>query len=210
MTNEQLKTGTTTVGLVCKDGIVLAADMRATAGNLIVNRRTEKINSISDDMAVTMAGTVSDAQLVIKLIKAELRLMQVRNGRNPSVKEAGNLLAGMVYNNIRKMSMIPGISHFILGGKDETGHYVYDIFPDGSIQFVDDYISSGSGSVFAYGVLETHYKKDMTVEQGAKVALKAVNTAMKRDSASGNGVNVVIITADGMKKLTPKILNLDL
>lgn len=210
MTNERLKTGTTTVGLVCKDGIVLAADMRATAGNLIVNSRTDKILPIADTMAVTMAGTVSDAQLVVKLITAELRLLKIRNRRQPLVKECGNLLAGMVYNNIRKMSMIPGVSHFILGGSDETGFYAYDIFPDGSIQLVDDFISSGSGSVFAYGVLETHYKKGMTVEQGVAVALKAVNTALKRDSASGNGINILTITSDGMKRLPPKTLNMDL
>tara|TARA_Y100000031_G_C8196915_1_gene374161 strand:+ start:364 stop:996 length:633 start_codon:yes stop_codon:yes gene_type:complete len=210
MTEERLKTGTTTVGIVCKDGIVLAADMRATAGNMIVNSRTDKVIPIADNIAVTMAGTVSDAQLVTKLIKAELNLIKIRNSREPTLKESANLLAGMVYQNIRKMSMIPGIAHFIIGGKDETGHSVYDIFPDGSIQEVDDFISSGSGSVFAYGVLETHYKSEMTVDQGVKVAVKAINTALKRDSASGNGVNVFTITSEGMKKLTPKVLSVEL
>ena len=210
MKDEQLKTGTTTVGLVCKDGIVLAADMRATAGNLIVNRRTDKVLTITENMAVTMAGTVSDAQLVVKLIKAELALLKIRTGRKPTVKEAGNLLAGMVYSNIRKMSMIPGVSHFILGGKDDTGFYVYDIFPDGSIQLVDDFISSGSGSVFAYGVLETQYSKGLDVATGAKVALRAINTSMKRDSASGDGVNVFVIAKDGIKRLAPKTINMEL
>ncbi len=210
MTNEQLKTGTTTIGLVAKDGIVLAADMRATAGNLIVNRRTDKIFSISDNMAITMAGTVSDAQLLTKLIKAELALLKIRNQREPTVKEAANLLSGMVYSNIRKMSMIPGIAHFIVGGKDETGFYVYDIFPDGSIQKVTDFISSGSGSVFAYGVLETQFKKEMSVEQAAKLALKSINTSLKRDSASGDGVNIFQITSEGIKKLQPKTLDLEL
>ena len=120
---KQMKTGTTTVGLVCKDGIVLAADMRATAGSLIVGKKTEKIQPITDDMAVTMAGTVSDAQLLIKLIKAELKLREIRTGRKQMVKEAANLLGGLVYTNIRRMSMIPGISHFLLGGKDEKGFY---------------------------------------------------------------------------------------
>ena len=207
---ERLKTGTTTVGLICENGVVLAADMRATAGHMIVNRRTDKIIVIAEYMAVTMAGTVSDAQLVTKLIKAELNLMKIRSGRDPTVKEAANLLAGMVYNNIRKMSMIPGVSHFILGGKDNSGHYVYDIFPDGSIQLVPDFIGSGSGSVFAYGVLESQYQENMSVDQGVKLALTAVSAALKRDSASGDGINILVINKDGMKRLEPRTINMSL
>ena len=123
--------GTTTLGLVCRDGIVIAADKRATAGHLIVNKNAEKVHQIHKNMAVTLAGTVSDAQLLVKLIKAELALKGIRSGRDPTVKEAGNLLAGLVYSNIRKMSMIPGVSHFLLGGKDTDGFHLYDIFADG-------------------------------------------------------------------------------
>ena len=201
---KQMKTGTTTVGLVCKDGIVLAADMRATAGSLIVGKKTEKIQSITDDMAVTMAGTVSDAQLLIKLIKAELKLREIRTGRKQMVKEAANLLGGLVYTNIRRMSMIPGISHFLLGGKDEKGYYVYDIFPDGSVTLMDDYVSSGSGSEMAYGVLETSYKKDLSVEQGTSLVIKCINAALQRDVNTGEGINVVTITEKGVRKVFSK------
>src|SRR3989338_8145364 len=107
-----MKTGTTTVGILCKDGIVLAADKRATAGYLIANKKFDKIISISENMAVTVAGTVSDVQLLAKYIKAELKLKQYRTNRENTVKEAANLLAMLVYNNIRKFSLIPGISHF--------------------------------------------------------------------------------------------------
>ena len=95
--NEAMKTGTTTLGIICKDGIVLAADKRATAGNFIVTKKTDKIFEVFDGIAVTMAGTVSDAQLLVKLIRAELKLKEVRTGRNPTVKESANLLAGMGY-----------------------------------------------------------------------------------------------------------------
>jgi proteasome beta subunit len=201
---KQMKTGTTTVGLVCKDGIVLAADMRATAGSLIVGKKTDKISQISDDMAVTMAGTVSDAQLLIKLIRAELKLREIRTGRKQMVKEAANLLGGLVYANIRRMSMIPGISHFLLGGKDEKGYYVYDIFPDGSVTLMDDYVSSGSGSEMAYGVLETSYKKDLTTEQGTSLVIKCINAALQRDVNTGEGINVVTITEKGVRKVISK------
>jgi proteasome beta subunit len=178
--------------------------MRATAGSLIVGKKTEKIQSITDDMAVTMAGTVSDAQLLIKLIKAELKLREIRTGRKQMVKEAANLLGGLVYTNIRRMSMIPGISHFLLGGKDEKGYYVYDIFPDGSVTLMDDYVSSGSGSEMAYGVLETSYKKDLTVEQGTSLVIRCINAALQRDVNTGEGINVVTITEKGVRKVFSK------
>ncbi|MFA6461886.1 MAG: proteasome subunit beta [Candidatus Woesearchaeota archaeon] len=207
---EQLKTGTTTVGLVCKDGIVLAADKRATAGNMIVDKRADKVHIISDEMAVTIAGNVSDAQLVIKLIKAELKLKEVRTSKKPTVKEAANLLGGLLYTNIRQMSMLPGIAHFLLGGKDNSGLYLYDLFPDGSVTKIRDYVSSGSGSVFALGVLETQYKLDMTAAEGVKLAVRCVNTALQRDSASGNGVDVVVVTEKEVKKVLQKELEYSL
>ncbi len=201
---ELMKTGTTTLALHCKDGVVLAADKRATSGYLISHKKFDKIINISDNIAVTVAGTVSDVQLLAKYIRAELKLKVIRTERETSVKEAANLLSMIVYNNIRKMSMIPGISHFIVGGKDEEGFHVYDLAPDGSIVDVDDYTTSGSGSVMVYGVLETLYKENMSVEEGVKLAVKSINAAVQRDIASGNGINIVSITKDGVKKVLSK------
>ena len=202
--DKELKTGTTTLALHCKDGVVLAADKRATSGYLISHKKFDKIINISDNIAVTVAGTVSDVQLLAKYIRAELKLKVIRTERETSVKEAANLLSMIVYNNIRKMSMIPGISHFIVGGKDEEGFHVYDLAPDGSIVDVDDYTTSGSGSVMVYGVLETLYKENMSVEEGVKLAVKSINAAVQRDIASGNGINIVSITKDGVKKVLSK------
>ena len=207
---EQLKTGTTTVGIKCKDGVVLAADKRATAGHMIVDEKARKVHILSDDFAVTIAGTVSDAQLLIKLIKAELKLKEVRTNKRASAKEAANLLGGLLYTNIRRMSMLPGIAHFLLGGKDSSGVYLYDLFPDGSVTNIRDFVSSGSGSVFAYGVLETQYKNDITTAEGIKLAVKCVNTALQRDSASGNGVEVVVVTEKDIKRVMSKEVEVSL
>ena len=201
---ELMKTGTTTVAIICKDGIVLCADKRVTSGYLVSYKRFDKITKITDDIAVTVAGTGSDVQLLVKLIRAELKLKDIRTGRKATVKEATNLLANLVYNNIRKFSLIPGISHFIVGGKDSSGFYVYDVGADGSVTDIDDYTSSGSGSVMAFGVLETLYKKDLSVEEGVKLGIKAVNAAVQRDIASGNGIDVITITKDGIKKAFSK------
>lgn len=203
---KSLKTGTTTVGIVCKDGIVLAADKRATAGTMIVDKKAEKVHVISDDFAVTIAGSVSEAQLLIKLIRAELKLKEVRTYKKPNAKEAANLLGGLLYSNLRKMSMFPGIAHFLLGGKDMNGTHLYDLFPDGSVTKITDFISSGSGSVFAYGVLETQYKKDISTSEAVNLAVKAVNTALQRDSASGNGIDVVVVSNKEIKRVMHKEL----
>tara|TARA_Y100000310_G_scaffold78020_1_gene74625 strand:- start:30252 stop:30881 length:630 start_codon:yes stop_codon:yes gene_type:complete len=197
--DEQLKTGTTTVGIVCKDAVILAADKRATAGNMIVDKKAEKVHIISDDYAVTIAGSVSEAQLIIKLIRAELKLKEIRTNKRVTAKEAANLLGGMCYGNLRKPSMFPGVAHFLMGGRDDSGLHLYDLFPDGSVTHVEKFISSGSGSVFAYGVLETQWKEDLSVEEGIKLVTTAINTALQRDSCSGNGINIVVVNKDEIK-----------
>lgn len=207
---ERLKTGTTTIGIVCKDGVVIAADKRATAGTMIVDKRAEKVHIISDDFAVTIAGSVSDAQLLIKLIRAEMKLKEIRTDKKPTVKEAANLLGGLLYNSIRQMTMIPSIAHFLLAGKDKEGTHLYDLFPDGSVTKIRDFDSSGSGSVFAFGVLETQYKPDMSTADGVKLAVKAVNTALQRDSCSGNGIDVVVITEKEIKRVIQRELEVNL
>lgn len=209
MSNEDfIKKGTTTVGIACKDGIVLAADKKATlGGRIIANKKVEKVQQITDNMALTTAGNVSDIQLFIKLIKAELRLKQMRTGREPTVKETANLLGMMMYQAIRQLSMIPAIAAFLLGGKDQDGFHLYELSPDGSIMEVDDYVSDGSGFVFALGALDTLYKKDLTVQDGIKLAVKAINAAIQRDTASGEGIDVFTITKDGVKKAFSKQLD---
>ncbi|HHE36552.1 MAG TPA: proteasome subunit beta [Candidatus Woesearchaeota archaeon] len=201
--NEVLNTGTTTIGLVCKDCVVLAADKRATAGNFIAHKKVEKILPINDRMALTTAGVVSDIQLLVKLIKAELKLKSIRVGREPTVKEAANLLTNIIYSNVRKLSMIPGITHFLLGGFDKELR-LYDLYADGSITEIDDFVASGSGSVIAYGVLEANYKPDLSESEGVELAIKAVNAAMQRDSASGEGIDVYVINKSGVRRVAYK------
>ena len=197
------KTGTTTIGIKCREGVVLAADKRAGAG-IIVDKRAQKVYKITDYIALTMAGTASDAQLITKLISAELRLMEIRKEKQVTIKEAANLLSGIVYQNIRRPSMIPGISHFILAGKDNKGFHLYDIYPDGSLSECKDFLSSGSGSVMAYGVLETLYSENMSIEDGVKLAVKGINAAIQRDMNTGDGIDVISITNQGIKTVFTK------
>ena len=204
--NEQkeisIKTGTTTLGIVCKDGVVLAADKRATAGNFIANKKTEKVFPVADNVAITIAGLVSDAQMLSKVFRAELKLRKLRSGNGlVDIKSSANLLAGMAYENIRKMSMVQSIVGFLLAGYDNSGYYLYEIGVDGSIFQQDSFVADGSGSVFAYGVLESTYKEDMSIDEGISLARTALRTAMSRDSASGDGFDIYKITKDGLEKV---------
>ena len=201
-----VKTGTTTVCVVCKDGIVMAADKRATAG-YISNKKMKKIVRITDNIAITTAGVVSDIQLLSKLIKAELKLKDIQTNRVSNVKEAANLLAGMVYANFRRFTTFLSVTGFLVAGKDEEGCHLYELGIDGSVLDIDDYASDGSGNVFALGVLETLYKKGITIDEGIKLVVRAVNAAIQRDPNSGNGLDVVTITDKGVQWVIDKELN---
>jgi proteasome beta subunit len=196
-----MKTGTTTITIKCKDGIIMAADKRATAGHFIANKKVEKVYPISDHIAITIAGLVSDAQLLTKYIKAEIKLREIKTGRQITVSEVANLLAGMSYANIRNYSAVQGIVGFLVGGEDVTGFAAYEIGIDGSLTEIDEYASDGSGSLFAYAVLEDKYRKDMTTKDATELAINGLEIAQKRDSASGNGYDVVRIAGNGVEKI---------
>lgn len=196
-----VSTGTTTIGIVCKDCIVLAADRRATAGHMIVNKNIDKVRPVTKHIGVTFAGSVSDIQLLFKYLSAELKLKEMRSGREPTVKEAANLLSAWTYNLLRSSY---GVAHFLVGGYDPKGPRLFDVWPDGSSTEIDDFISSGSGSIFALGVLENKYKKNMGRDEGVKLAVEAMNASLARDSASGNGVNVYVIDKNGAERVVSR------
>ncbi len=205
---EHIRKGTTTLGMVCKGGIVLAADKRATAaGRIVLEKKMEKVMKITDNIAVTIAGSVSEVQLLVKLMRAELNLKKIRTGKDASAREAASLLGIMVYNNLRKFSPILAVTGFLLGGVDKEGFHLYNIGMDGSVIETEDYTSDGSGFMMAYGVLDTLYRKELPVAEGVKLAVKAINAAMQRDTATGEGIDVLTITKDGIVKAFTKQLD---
>lgn len=197
---EVLKTGTTTIGLVCKDGIILAADKRITAGHSIMGG-IKKVLPVGKRFAITIAGTASDALMLTRYLRAEIRLKELRSQNQVTVREAANLLAQFVFSNVRRMSVIPGITHFLFAGHDKDGVSLYDVFPDGTSTKIENYFCSGSGSVYAYGLIDGSYTEQMTLEEGAALAKKAIRSAIIRDSASGNGYDIVAISKDGVKEV---------
>ncbi len=201
---QRKKTGTTTVGVVCSDGVVLAADKRATMGYMIAHKNVKKIHRLIDDIALTIAGGVGDAQMLLKYIKAEAKLYELKNQRSITVNSLGTLISHILAGG--KNQFYPYYVQFLLAGKDSKGYGLYVLDPDGT-QLADDFISTGSGSVFAYGVLQQHYKKGMAVEEGKSLVARAVSIAMERDIATGEGIDVVVIDKNGFRELSKEQIN---
>lgn len=190
--------GTTTVGLVCKDGLVMASERRATMGNFVASRRAKKIYQISDKVGLTTAGSVGDAQFLTRLMKVETYLYNIRKEQEPTVKS----IATMVSNLLNSTRFFPYLVQLIIGGVDENGPTVFSLDPLGGAIEEEDIVATGSGSMTAYGVLEDRYASDLTVDQGVELVVRAVTSAMKRDTASGDGIDVVKITKDGYYQLS--------
>lgn len=189
--------GTTTVGLTCKDGVVFATERRATMGNLVAHKVAEKIFRIDDHIGATIAGSVSHAQVLMKYISAEVALYRLRNGAKISVDSAATLTSNILHSN-------PLYVQTLLGGVDAKGPAIYSLDPAGGV-VKDMVVSTGSGSPFAYGVLEDRYSEDLYVEEGVDVAIKAIKSAIERDTYSGNGMLVATITEEeGFKMLPPE------
>ncbi len=199
---QELLKGTTTIGIVCKDGVVLATERRATAGNLIANKTTQKLFKIDTNIGVTVAGLVGDAQVLARYLRAEVSLYRLRRGGTLSAEGAATLLANILNGN----RMYPYYAWMILGGVDGKGGHVFSVDPaGGSIE--DRVVSVGSGSTFAYGILEEGYSRDMSVSDGVDLALRGLTAAMKRDSASGDGYIVHVITSREYKEFGEDEIN---
>ncbi len=196
MNDENRLKGTTTVGLKCSDGVVFATERRATMGNLIAHKVAQKIFKIDDHIGATIAGGVGDAQTLMKYISAEVTLYRLRNGERISVESAATLTANILHSS----RFYPFLVQTLLGGIDDNGPALFSLDPTGGV-IGDKMISTGSGSPIAYGVLEDRYHEDMDTEEGIDVAIRAIQSAMERDTFSGNGILVATVTKEGFKML---------
>lgn len=181
---------TTIVGIRTKEGVVLGSDRRASKGFFIGSKITQKITKIDDTLAVAIAGQLSDADYMVKLVKAERNLIELRRGFPVTVKESARLIANQAYTGLKNYQ--PYFVELLVGGVDQEGGQIFVADMSGAITS-EEFASSGSGSPIAYGVLESIFHKDMTNEQAKEIATKAVAAAMERDPGSGNGIDVLTI-----------------
>ncbi|HLD38419.1 MAG TPA: proteasome subunit beta [Candidatus Nanoarchaeia archaeon] len=201
--NSILKTGTTILGIVCKDGVVMASDRQSTAGTIVMNKNSEKTKQINDYLLISGTGMVSDIQRVAKILPAELRLKELKSRSRPTVGQAASLLANISYSGIRHPSMIPQQAGFLLGGFNEEGTCeLYSVEPAGSVVKVDDYDANfGSGMPYVLGLLERQYKPGLSVKEGIELAKESIKSSIQRDIGSGYGIDIFTITKDGIKKV---------
>jgi len=202
MSKEQgILKGTTTVGVVCKDGVILGTDTRATMGNFIASKHAKKVYQITENLAMTIAGGVAAAQKVVEILKVNASLYELEKNRRMPVQSAARLVQSILFSNREVGAPLP--LQAIIGGYDETGPHVYNLDPYGSM-LEEKMVSTGSGSPYAYGVLEAQFKEDSSVENTLSVVVRAIDSAMKRDVASGDSFDVAVINKDGFRELTPE------
>lgn len=198
---------TTTLGLILRDGVILASDMRATAGYFISHKHAQKLFKIDDHIGATIAGRVADAQTIMDWAQVEASLYKLQRDVPMPVRSAARLIANILFQS----RYMPYYLQSLIAGVDSTGPHLFILDLLGNL-VEDKSISTGSGSPFVFGLLEDQYHEGMTIEEGTSLAVRAVHSAMERDAASGDGIAVAIITSEkGFTRLTEdeiqKVLN---
>ena len=189
--------GTTTIGVVCKDGVILASDTRVTMGFYVAHKHGKKIYKIDDHLGMTIAGSVADAQRTVDILTANAQLYKINIGRPLPVNSAARLVANLLFSS----RYVPLLTQVLIGGVDDTGPHVFALDPFGSLT-EEKCVATGSGSPIAYGVLEDKYKENISVNELLPTIVKAITSAMKRDAASGDSFNVAIIDGKGYRELS--------
>lgn len=189
MQEDLKKSGTTILGMVCKDGVVIGTERRATMGTLIAHKDTKKLYKIDDHLAMATAGLVGDLQILARYLSAEVNLYRLKRDVRMPVNSAATLMS----NILNQRKFYPYYVQLILAGWDSTGGHVFSLDAAGGA-IPDKYTAGGSGSPYVFGVLEDLYRDDLTIDEGINIALRAITAAMGRDSASGNGANIAVIT----------------
>ncbi len=194
--------GTTTVGIICSDGVVIGADTRATMDTFIASSEARKVWKIDTTLGMTIAGAVGDAQELIRVLKAQNEIYKMNENKSMSPKSAASLLSIILQQN----KMVPCYVELIVAGLDGDEPQVYSLDPLGGYVSESKFYSTGSGSLTALGYLEEVYKKGMTTKEAIRGVAKALSIAMKRDSATGNGMIIAAITKSGYTEYADKEL----
>lgn len=195
MSYEKLGAGATAVGIKVKDGVILAAEKRVSYGGYILSRVGKKVFSIKDRFGMACAGLFADMQTLSRLISAEISYYEINTGKTMTVKSAAKLLAVILYS----YKYFPFFSEILFGGIDEEGPHLFVMDPIGSL-IEDDYAAIGTGGAIAIGIIEGGYRKDLSLEETEKLAVKAVKAAISRDAVSGDGVDTLTISKSGAKE----------
>ncbi|MEM2936750.1 MAG: archaeal proteasome endopeptidase complex subunit beta [Candidatus Bathyarchaeia archaeon] len=191
--------GATTVGVVCSDGVILASEKRVSYGSFVVSRVGKKVFKITDRIGAACAGLVSDMQVLVREVEAYANLFRLDAGRPIPVRSAAKVMSNLLFNR----RLIPLLTQTIVGGLDEDGAALYVLDVLGSV-LPDKFAAVGSGAEIATGVLEEGYKEDMTIQQAKELVVRTVKSAVSRDAMSGDGIDFLIITKNGIQEESMK------
>jgi proteasome beta subunit len=191
--------GTTTVGVVCSDGVILGTDTRATMGNYVASKHAKKVYKITERLAMTVAGGVAVAQRIVEILRINATLFELEKNRPMPVQSAARLVSNVLFQNREVGRPLP--MQALIGGYDETGAHVFNLDPFGSVT-EEKMVSTGSGSPLAYGVLEAQYREGRTIKDMIPIVVEAIDSAMKRDVASGDSFDLAVIDGEGYRELS--------
>jgi len=191
--------GATTIGVVCSDGVVLASEKRVSYGYFVMSRGGKKVFKVTDRIGAACAGLVSDMQILIREVEAYANLFKLDANRPMPVRSAAKVMSNLLFN----MRLFPLITQTIVGGVDEEGSSLYVLDVVGSV-IPDKYSAVGSGSEIALGVLEQGYKDDITVKEAKDLVTRAIKSAVSRDVLSGDGVDFLFVTKEGISEESMK------
>ncbi len=200
MGQEPYMPGATTVGIVCKDGVMLASERRYSYGTFVMSKSAKKIFKITDNVGVACAGIIGDMQVLSREALAYMNIYRYERGREATVKNTAKLMV----NLLSSRRMFPYLAQTIIAGVDNGKPDLYVLDPIGSV-LGDKFAAVGTGAEIAMGVLEAEYKEGLSVEEARPIILRAVKSALARDISSGDGVDLMIITHDGMREESEKL-----
>ncbi len=187
--------GATSVGIKAIDGVVLAADKRVTYGFTLMSKAGKKVFKITDKVGIASAGFISDMQSIARTLEAEIRLYELETTAPIRISGVAKLLSIILFNRRSNPYMV----ETIVGGIDDEGPHLFVCDPIGAV-IEDDYTALGSGAQIAIGIIEENYEKNITVEKAYELAVKSVKSAFSRDAMSGDGIDVLVISKEGIRE----------
>ena len=207
MSNQKIepKKGTTTLAMRYNGGVVLATDNRVTMGNIIISK-VDKVFPVTDYLAMTTAGTVSDNQMILKHLQAEMKLYELETGKKATMANLSSVLQNIIYSGYKSWN--PFMLQNIIAGLTKDGSFRLKSLDPSGASIEDPYTATGSGMMFVLGLMQDSYKENMSEQEAVDLAVRSIHSAVRRDSGSGDGISIAVIDKKGYRRLPDKNISM--
>jgi proteasome beta subunit len=190
----QFLPGATAVGISYDKGVILSAEKRVSYGNFVVNKNTKKTFSVTNQVGAACAGMIADMQVLVRQVAALAKIRKLETRRNVAPNSIAKLMSVIMFER----RFFPLLTQVIVGGL-EIKPEIYTLDPLGSV-LPDEYAAVGTGAEMALGVIDAEYKPNMSEEKAREMAIKAIKSSILRDSSSGDGIDILVITKSGFRE----------